>query len=130
MSEEESKKLFRKRKFGEIKMMMKSSTIQRTAKKVNYKSIQIYTSLKWKRGCLNLGQMMLIFLLKKNRKSTLTDLQLVNDVRVIFLQMKLLMNLLNYNNWINMDYLSNGKLIHLRINGMGEAWPLRRSCFV
>ena len=28
-----------------------------------------------------------------------------------------------------MDYLSNGKLIHLRINGLGDAWPLRRSCF-
>ena len=33
------------------------------------------------------------------------------------------------NNWINMDYLSNGKLIHLRINWLGDAWPLRRSCF-
>ena len=46
-------------------MTMKSWTIQRTAKKVNYRNIQICTSLKWERGCLNLDNMILIFLLNK-----------------------------------------------------------------
>ena len=65
MGEEESKRLFHERKFEEIKLMMKSSNIQRTTKKVNYRRFQIHTNLKWERGRLNLGQMMLIFLLNK-----------------------------------------------------------------
>ena len=56
--------------------MMKSSTIQRAAKKVNYRRIQIYTSLKWERGILKSGSDDTDILIKQNRKSTLTDLQL------------------------------------------------------
>ena len=70
MSEEESKKYSAKENMMKLKMM-KSSTIQRTAKKMNYRRIQIYTNLKWERGYLNLGQMILIFLLNKTENQPL-----------------------------------------------------------
>ena len=53
-------------------MTMKSSTIQRTVKKVNYRRIKIYKNLMWERGCLNLDQMMLIFLLIKTEDQPLS----------------------------------------------------------
>ena len=94
MSEEESKKLFRKRKYEEIENdeifnYSKGSQESELQKDLNINKFEI------RKRMLKSRSDDADILIKQNKKSTLTDLQLENDVRVIFLQMKLLMNLLN-----------------------------------
>ena len=93
MSEEEYKKLFRERKFEEIENdeiinYSKDSQESELQKDSNIHKFEVRKRTLKSRPDDDI-------LIKQNRRSTLTDLQLENDMRVIFLQMKLLINLLN-----------------------------------
>ena len=76
-------------------MIMKSSTIQRNFKKVNYRRIKNIHKFVVRKRILMSRPDEIDTLIKNYRRSTLTNHQLKNVVRVIYLLMELLINLLN-----------------------------------